>query len=112
MAMIDLDLDEFVEALIAKKSRGTVVDEARQAQSKRELLIIADRAVDVAIMNAVLRSAVDGEITKGQVEHLHDLMLAGSKPQTAEYVKSILPDVDDVIVSELCKLEEKYLSLK
>ncbi len=59
MAMIEIDLGEFVDGLIAKKACDGNVDEMERARAKRELLAIADKAVDVAIRRAVLRHVLD-----------------------------------------------------
>ena len=82
MAMIEVGLEEFVDGLIAKKARGSVVDEAQRVRVKRKLLTIADRAVDAAIMNAVLRDAIESS-TKKRMDRLHDLIQSGSKVRNA-----------------------------
>jgi len=108
MAMIEVGLEEFVDGLIAKKARDGAFDEAQRDRMKRELLTIADRAVDVAIMHAVLLDAIEGS-TKKRIDRLHDLMQSGSKADTGRYLQRILPNVDEGIADELVKLEEMYL---
>ena len=109
MAMIDVDLGEFVEQAIVAKSKRTKLDEGKLALAREHLLAVANRAVDVAIMRAVLHYAADGFIKKRQVDALHDLMRSGDKAHTEKHLRTILTDLDDVIGAELFKLREMYL---
>lgn len=109
MAMIDIGLGEFISGLIDEKSAGGNWSEAERLRSSHQLLAVADRAVDVAIMNAVMRMAMDGEVNKRVMEKLHGLMTAGAKDRTDSYVRKILPDVDEVVAAELLKLKGMYL---
>jgi hypothetical protein len=109
MAMIEIDLGEFVDGLIAKKARGGAIDETQRAGARRELLTIADKAVDVAIMRAVLQGAFDRTMGKRTMDRLHDLMHSGAKADTLRYVRRILPDWEEVIAIELAKFEQMYL---
>ena len=110
MAMIEIDLGEFVDGLIAKKACDGTVDEMERARAKRELLTIADKAVDVAIMRALFRNVLDRSKSKRTMDRLYDLMQSGSKADTGKYLHRILPDFDEVIVDELIRLEGMYLS--
>jgi hypothetical protein len=109
MAMIEIGCEEFVDGLIVKKARGETVDEEQRVLVKRDLMAIADRAVDGAIMRAVLQRAMDQSITKAAMDKVHDLMQLGSKANTEKYLRRILPDLDQVIVDELIRMEEMYL---
>ena len=109
MAMIEIDLGEFVNGLIARKSRARPVDEAQRAAERRELLMIADKAVDVAIMRAVFFGALDRTIGKRTMDKLHDLMQSGVKADTLKYLRRILPDWEEVIANELARFEKMYL---
>jgi hypothetical protein len=87
MAMTEIGFEEFVDGLIAKKARGGTVDEEQRVRVKRDLMAVADRAVDVAIMRAVLRSAMDRSITKAAMNKVYDLMQLGSKANTEKYLR-------------------------
>lgn len=109
MAMIEIDLSEFVDGLMAKKSRAGALDEIQRAGERRELLMIADKAVDVAIMRAVFFGALDRTIGKRTMDKLHDLMQSGVKADTLKHLRRILPDWEEVIANELAKFEKMYL---
>ena len=109
MAMIEIDLGEFVDGLIAKKSRAGATDETHRAGERRELLMIADKAVDVAIMRAVFFGALDRTIGKRTMDKLHDLMQSGVKADTLKHLRRILPDWEEVIANELARFEKMYL---
>lgn len=109
MAMIEIDLGTFVDELIAKKPREGAIDGTRRAHERRELLTVADKAVDVAIMRAVLLGAFDRTIGKRSTDRLHDLMRSGAKADTLKYLTRILPDWKDVVAIELAKFEKMYL---
>jgi len=106
--MIEIGLEEFVASLIAKKVPDGAVDEVQLARTKRELLAIADRAVDVAIMRAVMRSAHERLIPKAAVDKVYDLMQSRSKAEMDKYLRKIL-DLDQEIADELGRMEEMYL---
>jgi methionine aminopeptidase len=109
MAMIEIDLGEFVDGLIAKKARAGAIDETQRVGERRELLTIADKAIDVAIMRAVLLGAFDRTIGTRTMDRLHDLMKAGAKAHTLRYLRQVLPDWEEVIAVELAKFEKMYL---
>jgi hypothetical protein len=109
MAMIEIDLGEFVDGLIKKKFRGGAIDEVQRTAERRGLLTIADKAVDVAIMRAVLQGAFDRTTGKRTMDRLHDLMHSGVKTDTLRYLRRILPDWEEVIANELGKLQQMYI---
>jgi hypothetical protein len=109
MAMIEVDLREFAGNLIVEKSAGHPIGEAERARITRDLLAVLDAAVDVAIMNAFMRMALDRVATTAQLTRLYDLIRAGSKTKTEVYVRRVLPDLDEVIAAELVKARGMYL---
>ena len=109
MAMIEIDLGKFVDDLIAKKSRAGGTGETQRAGERLELLTIADKAIDVAIMREVLLGAFDRTIGKRTMDRLYDLMQSGAKADTLKYLTRILPDWKDVVAIELAKFEKMYL---
>jgi len=76
--MIELGLEEFVDGLLARHPEHAVLDTVRRARAKGELLAIADKAVDVAIMREVFRQVMNRLMTKAAMDKVHDLMQAGS----------------------------------
>jgi hypothetical protein len=109
MAMVPVDLTEFIDNLVTKKANGKPVDPGLRARIVQKLHVVADRAVDVGIMRGVQQKLFYGGITYAQSSEFHDLIREGSKEKTATFLATVLPDWENFMGAELMRFEDMYL---
>ncbi len=111
MAMIEYNVEEFLDQLITEKAKGVVSEETR-LRAMKELQKIADNAIDVAIMKAVIDNVRFGIDVRPIIQKLEELTKAGDKKKTLKYLERVCPELDYIMVAELGKFKEIYLSGK
>jgi len=109
MAMINYDINEFLSQAITDKAAGRPVSDQARRRAMRSLEEVADKAIDVGIMKAVMSNCALGVISRKQVSELEEYMKRGDKEATGRYLEKICPEVDEFIVEELARFKDMYL---